>query len=74
MPGIVLGTVLRSGKEKNNVEKGDREGGKERGREGVPLGSFLLDFLRVQISRGSALHLYCHQHLQNEHLLGDLFL
>ena len=25
MPGIVLGTILRSGKEKNNVEKGDRE-------------------------------------------------
>ena len=25
MLGIVLGTVLRSGKEKNNVEKGDRE-------------------------------------------------
>ena len=25
MLGIVLGTVLRSGKEKNNVEKRDRE-------------------------------------------------
>ena len=25
MLGIVLGTVLRSGPEKNNVEKGDRE-------------------------------------------------
>ena len=29
MPGIVLGSVLISGKEKNNVEKGDREGGRE---------------------------------------------
>ena len=30
VPGIVLGSVLRSGKEKNNVEKGDREGGREK--------------------------------------------